>query len=143
MELYCSIIKNMLIFSEKKYFHYIPDKRILQFPTKAPTKKQKNPPPKKFLIFQEMGLSYSNIKKIVVLLSQKKYFILFPKIEPCTSSPEPKIFFKKVCPEKNSLYFRKRGFLALILKFLYSLERKLFYISGNKKSPYILVNGTF
>ena len=87
----------MLIFSEKKYFHYIPDKRILQFPTKAPPKKQKNPPPKKFLIFQEMGLSCSNIKKIVVLFSQKKYFLLFPKIQPCTSSPEPKIFLKKVC----------------------------------------------
>ena len=38
--------------------------------------------------------------------------------------PPPK---KKSPPEKNSLYFRKWIFLALILKkFLYSLKRKLF-----------------
>ena len=55
---------------------------------------------------------------------------------------------------KNSLYFKKWNFLALILRNLYFLKRKLFYISGNEtffilgngnpeKIPYISGNRTF
>ena len=37
---------------------------------------------------------------------------------------------------KNSLYFKKWNFLALILRNLYFLKRKLFYISGNETFLY-------
>ena len=38
--------------------------------------KKNPPPPKKFLIFQEMGLSNSNIEKFLIF-SQKKAFFTF------------------------------------------------------------------
>ena len=81
-----------------------------------------------------MKLSSSNINKILIfsqrkvflIFSQKKSFLIFPKTEPCTSQPNPKQI-KRSTPKKNSLYFQKRNFLALILKkFLYFLKRKLF-----------------
>ena len=53
-----------------------------------PKKKQKNPSRKKFLIFPEMKLSSSNIKKILIfsqkkaflIFSQEKVFLIFPEI---------------------------------------------------------------
>ena len=54
---------------------------------------------KKFLIFPEMKLSSSNIKKILIfsqkktflIFSQKKAFLIFPKTEPSTfQSPSSK-----------------------------------------------------
>ena len=69
---------------------------------KPPPKKQtnnnnnkKNPHPKKFLIFSEVELSSSNIKKILIfslgkaflIFYQKKAFLLFPEMEFCTSQP--------------------------------------------------------
>ena len=69
-----------------------------------------------------MELSSSNIKKILII----------PGMEPCASHPKP----RDIDPEKNSLYFCKWNFLALISKkvsyflksklFLYFLKRKLF-----------------
>ena len=105
---------------------YISGNGTLHFP--AQTKKiknrknKKNLPRKKFLIFPEMELSSSNIKKILIF-SQKKVFLIFPKMEPCTF--QPKLEKKKNPPGEKS------------------------YISGNgnpeKNSyiSYILGNGTF
>ena len=45
--------------------------------------KLENPPRKKFLMFQEMELFDSKIKKILTF-SQKKAFLIFPEMEPCT-----------------------------------------------------------
>ena len=57
------------------------DDRNYQNPKNQKTKKtqktRKNSPQKKFLIFQEMELSSSNIKKI----------LLFPEMKPCTFRP--------------------------------------------------------
>ena len=90
-----------------------------------PKKTQKRSTLKTLLIFQEMELSSSNIKKILI----------FPKIEPCTSQPKPKKAPKIVHPEKNSLYFRNWIFLALILK-------KILIFSQKESFPYISENGT-
>ena len=69
-----------------------------------------------------MELSCSNIKKILkekqgklLLYFEKWNLFIFPKTEPCTSQTEPKRT-KKNPLEKNSLYFWKWKFLALILK---------------------------
>ena len=51
-------------------------------PSSSP-KNKKYPPCKKLLIFPEMGLSSSNIKKILIF-SQKKAFLTFPEMEPYT-----------------------------------------------------------
>ena len=68
---------------------------------------------KKFLVFHEMKLFGSNIKKILIF-SQKEAFLKFPEI-------------------KKSLYFWKWNILALILKkFLYFLKRKLFLYLSNE-----------
>ena len=92
-------------------------------------KDQKNPPWKKFMIFQKMELSSSNTKKILI----------FPEMKPCTfrtrsSKSFPKkpalkkhfyIFSKRLLifrnrkPPRSSLYFKKWKFLALILKYSY------------------------
>ena len=50
-------------------------------------KTKKNPPPKKFLIFREMELSNSKIK-IFIIFSQKKAFLIFLEMEPCTFQPK-------------------------------------------------------
>ena len=48
-----------------------------------------------------MELSSSNIKKILIF-SQKKVFLIFPKMEPCTF--QPKLEKKKIHPEKNLIF---------------------------------------
>ena len=53
------------------------------------SKNKKNPPRKNFLIFQEMELSDSKIKKYLIF-SQKKAFLIFPEMEPCTFQPKLK-----------------------------------------------------
>ena len=77
-------------------------------PCTSQPKHQKNfkkPTPKKFLIFLEMKLSSSNIKKILIfsqkktfpifsqkkallIFSQKKAFLNFPEMELCTFQPK-------------------------------------------------------
>ena len=52
-----------------------------------PPKKQKKFTRKKFLIFPEMELSSSNIKKILIF-SQKKAFYIFLETEPGTFQPK-------------------------------------------------------
>ena len=48
------------------------------------SKNKKNPPRKKFLIFWEMELSDLKIEKFLIF-SQKKAFLIFREMEPCTS----------------------------------------------------------
>ena len=49
--------------------------------------KKTNPSRKNFLIFQEMELFDSKIKKFLIF-SQKKAFLIFPEMEPCTFQPK-------------------------------------------------------
>ena len=119
-------------------------------------KNKKNQPRKKILLFWEMELSTSNIKKIILTFSQKKllyflkrklllYFLIFLEMEPCTSQPKPKKKIKKNPPRKNSLYFWKWNCLALMLKrYLYFLKRKLFlYFPKRKLCLYFLKRKLF
>ena len=41
-----------------------------------------------------MELSSSNIKKTLII-SQKKAFLIFPEMKPCTFRPQPSKFFPK------------------------------------------------
>ena len=52
-------------------------------------KKKTNPPQANFFMFQEMELSNSNIKKLIVF-SQKKSFFIFPEMESCSFQPKLK-----------------------------------------------------
>ena len=72
MELSCSNNKKLLYFLEK-IFSYI-------FQNGALSKKTKNQPRNSFLIFKEMEISDSNIKKILI----------FPEMKPCTFQPKLK-----------------------------------------------------
>ena len=71
-------------------------------------KNKKNSPRKKFLIFQEMELSSSNIKKILIFPEMKPY-----TFQPQTSKFLPKkiscIFSEKTCSEKDLFYFPKNA----------------------------------
>ena len=58
-------------------------------PFKPKLKKKTNPPQANFFIFQEMELSNSNIKKLIVF-SQKKAFFIFPEMESCSFQPKLK-----------------------------------------------------
>ena len=62
-----------------------------------------------------------------------KKFLYFLKNSPCTFHPKLKKI-KKSTPQKNSLYFRKWNFFALILK-------KSQETVTPKKKPYLLGNG--
>ena len=64
-------------------------------------KNEKNPPRQKLLIFQEMELSDSKIKKIFL---KRKLFLCF-QINPALFSPSLKN--KKNSPRENCLYSRK------------------------------------
>ena len=58
-------------------------------------KLEKKPPPQvNFLIFQEIELPNSNIKKLIVF-SQKKAFFIFPEMESCSFQPKLKKKKKK------------------------------------------------
>ena len=46
------------------------------------SKNKKKPTPQKCLIFQDMELSSSNIKKIAIFY-EKKAFLIVPEMEPC------------------------------------------------------------
>ena len=97
------------------------------------SKNKKKSTPKKFLIFREIELSCSNIKKFLIFSfisgngnpkklltpqeteTPKKIFI-FPRKKACLIFPETKT-------QKKSLYFKKRNFLIF-------QETELSYISG-------------
>ena len=101
------------------------------------SKNKKNPPRKNFLIFREIKIFDSKIKKCIIFF-QKKAFLVFPEMQPCTF--RSKIENKKIYPEKisyililkNLLYFLKRKLYLYFRKpklrknFLYFLKRKLF-----------------
>ena len=90
-------------------------------------KNQKNPTQKKFLIFQEMEFSWSNIKNKILMLSQNKSFPVFSEMELYTSQTETKKIKKKTALKKIPSISGIPYISALILKiFLYSLKRKLF-----------------
>ena len=100
--------KKLLYFLKRKLiiFFYISGNGTLHFSAQA-QKNRKNPPRKKFLIFLEMELSNSNIKKILIfsqkktfpifsqkkvllIFSQKKTFLNVPEMELCTFQPKDK-----------------------------------------------------
>ena len=98
-----------------------------------------------------MELRTSNIKKILIFLEIKpctsglgpqnflikKFVIFFPK-KPCQKkffyifSRKP-VIFRKWNPEKSSLYFRKWGFLALILKISYISRNGTLHFSAQAR----------
>ena len=101
--------RNFLIFQETetlKIFLYFPKWNLALFTPSS--KKLKNPPRKKFLIFQEIKLSNCKIKKFLVFSKESFSFI---------SGNGTLMYFsaqawKQISPEKKSLYFRKWNFLA-------------------------------
>ena len=70
-------------------------------------KNKKDARGKDFLIFQEMELSSSNIKKNLIF-SQKKTLLMFLEMEPCTFQTKLKKI--KNPPQEKFLYFLKRKF---------------------------------
>ena len=82
------------------------------FPTPSP-KKQKKSTPKKKVIFLKTEHSSSNIKKILIfsqkraffIFFQKKVFLTFPEMKPCTF--HLKLKNKKIPLRENFLNFRK------------------------------------
>ena len=58
-------------------------------------KNKTNPLGEKILIFREMEFSNSKIKEFLIF-SQKKAFLIFPEMEPCTFWPEPSNIFPKI-----------------------------------------------
>ena len=91
--------------------------------------------PENFLIFPEMELSNSKIKKFLIF-SQKKSFLIFPEMEPCTfqlklekikkSTPRKFLKFQEREIPKKFLFQRK-----LFLYFRKRKPRKIIFISGN------------
>ena len=79
----------------KENFSYISRNGTLYFPAKETPKKS---PPEIFLVFLEMELSSSNIKKILIF-PQKKAFLIFPEMDPSTFYPKLKKW-KKSSPWK-------------------------------------------
>ena len=68
----------------------------------------------KFLMFQEMELCDSKIKKIFIF-SQKEAFLIFLEMEPCTFQPMLKKKNKK--KTRASYFFSKESFFQESLKF--------------------------
>ena len=63
------------------------------------SKNKKNPPRKKFLIFHEMELSSSNIKKILIF-----FYICFSRDETLHFPVQAQKIKNKKSPQGNSLY---------------------------------------
>ena len=101
-------------------------------------KLEKKPPPQvNFLIFQEIELPNSNIKKLIVF-SQKKAFFIFPEMESCSFQPKLKKKKKKNnLPPKIFLVFDEMELSYIFSRetFSYILENRNTktdsYISGN------------
>ena len=75
--------------------------------------------PEKFLLFREMELSHSKIKKLF-MLSQKKAYLIFPGVEPCTfraKAGKKKLLYTNI---KTFLFSQKKVFL-IFLHFSYIL----------------------
>ena len=87
-------------------------------------KNKKNPPHKKFLTFQKMELSSSNIKKFLYFL-KRKFFSYFQNWNPALFSPSSKN--KKNPPQENSLYFRE---WKPPKNYLHFIKKSCLYISG-------------
>ena len=106
---------------------------LAHFPSKATkSKKLQNQSSRKFVIFRDIELICSNIRKILKF-SQKKYFLLFTKTESFPSQSKPQ---KISTTKKNSLYVKKWNFLTLFKKTYYNfLKRGFLNNSRNKKYP--------
>ena len=97
------MLKKYYVFP-KENFSYISRNGTLYFPAKKTPKKS---PPEIFLVFLEMELSSSNIKKILIfpqkkaflIFPQKKAFLIFPEMDPSTFYPKLKKW-KKSSPWK-------------------------------------------
>ena len=104
---YASVMK---LFFSKKQFHR--KQYILGLPGTIPSqrpKKQKKSVSKKFLIFPEIELSSSNIKKKFLYFLERKLFLYFLKWKPALFSPSLK--------NKKKIH-----------------SGKIFYTSGNRNS---------
>ena len=71
------------------------------------SKNKKNPPRKNFLIFREIKIFDSKIKKCIIF-PQKKAFLIFQEMEtPKTFCISVTLIFRKTETLKNFLYLRK------------------------------------
>ena len=97
------------------------------------SKKWKNPPRNKFLIFQKIELLSSNFKEIQETGTPKNKFLMFQEMETLKkllifretepfSPPRENFIFQETETPKKSLHFRKRK---------------------HRKNPYTSGNGTF
>ena len=121
-----SQMKAFLIFFQKKSFVvFLEMEPSTSHPN--PPKKQKKSTQKKFLIFPEMKLSSSNIKKIPYIYSKESVSYISrngtlhfsgqaPKIKN-NSSGEKFLHFRKRKSRKKFLYFRKWNFWVQSLNF--------------------------
>ena len=86
----------------RQHSYRIENSYLAHFPAQAQIIKT-NPDRKKFLIFLEMELSSSHMKRILIfshgksfpIFSQKKAFLIFPRMKACTFWPQPSTFFPK------------------------------------------------
>ena len=87
-----------------------------------------------------MGLSFSNVEKF----PQRKAFLIFPEMEPCTFQPKPiKLPIKKPSCKTFLNFLIFLIFLALVLKnFLYFLSKESFPYIFSKEISYISKNRT-
>ena len=115
------------------------------------TKNKKNQLWKKILIFVEMELFSSNVKKILIF-SQKKAFPIFLQMKPCTFYPKLKKYhllrekllcFKKRKHWKTSYIFFKRNlfiYFRKLLKFqeltFHARKSKFFYTFPCKETKF-------
>ena len=76
-------------------------------PPPVPSQEKKISPKTKSLIFQEMELSNSKIKKFLIFSQEKAFLIFSQKNLPTLSSLSPQKFSKKSCSEKISYIFQK------------------------------------
>ena len=97
------------------------------FLSQSPKKNEKHPPTKIFLTFREMELPCSNIKKILIF-SQKKALLLFPKTETCT--------FKVQKNNKKILIFWEMGPSGSSIKTFLIFS----YISGIRNPKKFLIS---
>ena len=91
MELSCSNIKKILYFRKGKLLLYLGKWNLLIFPKTEqctsqpkPQKTKKIDPEKNSLYLWEWNFLALILKKFLKTFSQKKAFLIFPEIKPCT-----------------------------------------------------------
>ena len=102
-------LKKLLIFRETE-------------PFRPSSKKQKSSPRKQFLIFREMELSNSKVKKFLIFSQESPYFSGNGNPEKVLIFQEAELFY--ISGDGILSYFRKRNFLIIP-------ETELSYTAGN------------